>query len=131
MKIKQLLKFQCVYSGMGILYNIISYIIVASGGQQLSATNPLLGASSMAAYGLLLLTGYFGHIGAYRILMLIAVAVFGYGGIIIHFINYFQQPALYSSFIAWAIAVGINVFGLYLNLMAAAGKFRPQEMRMD
>lgn len=123
MKLTKLLKFQCVYSMMGILYNIVSYIIVVSGGQQLSTTNPLLGACSMAVYGIMLLTGYFGHIGLYRILMFIAIVGFGYGGIIIHFIKYFQQPSLYGSFIAWVLAVGINVFVLYLNILAAAGKF--------
>jgi len=34
MKIKHPLKFQCVYSIMGILYNIISYIIFVSGRPQ-------------------------------------------------------------------------------------------------
>ena len=41
-----------------------------------------------------------------------------------HIINIFTQPQVYSSIVAWAAAVGINLFGLALNIIAVLGKFK-------
>ncbi len=123
MKLAKLLKFQLAYGSMGIAYNIISYIVTISGGQQLSTTDPITGGTSMALYCAVLLAGRFGFTRTYRALMLLSILAFGYGGILVHFIKYFRNPAQYASFIAWAIAVGINIFGLYFNILAVLGRF--------
>ena len=63
---------------------------------------------------------------AYRTLMGIAILALGVGGILVHLVNMSYRPEAYSSVIAWALAVLINVFGLLLNLIAANGKFIDQ-----
>jgi hypothetical protein len=123
MKLSKLLKFQLAYGSMGLAYNVISYIVMLSGGRQLSTTDPLTGGATMALYGAFLLTAYFDSIRIYRALMLASIIVFGYGGIAVHFIKYFRDPSQYASFVAWALAVGINIFGLYFNVLAAMGRF--------
>jgi len=123
MTLTKLLSYQAGYALMGVAYNVISFFVVASGGAPLSTTKPLVGGVSMALYGLALLPGVLGKIGLYRVLMGIAILVYGYGGIVKHLIIYSRTPELYASFSAWALAVGINVFGLVLNLMAVSGRF--------
>jgi hypothetical protein len=56
--------------------------------------------------------------------MIVSVIVLGYGGVVQHIINIFVQPQIYSSLIAWAVAMIINLFGLGLNIVAALGKFK-------
>jgi len=48
----------------------------------------------------------------------------GYGGVVTHIINIFTQPQVYSSILSWGAAVGINLFGLVLNIIAVSGKFK-------
>ncbi|MEM7800124.1 MAG: aminopeptidase P family N-terminal domain-containing protein, partial [Chloroflexota bacterium] len=65
--------------------------------------------------------GFAGRLGLYRILMLFAVLVFGWGGVITHLANYAAIATLYHSTVAWGIAILINLFGLGLNILAASG----------
>lgn len=125
MRLATLLRYQLSYAAMGVAYNVVSFVVVASGGRQLSTTAPVFGGLVMAAYGLALLPGFGKKIGLYRVLMGMSILIFGYGGIIKHLILYSQSPALYASFMAWFLAVGINIFGLVLNLVAASGQFSP------
>jgi hypothetical protein len=78
----------------------------------------------MITYALFLIPGYLRKITLYRILMGIAVIVMGYGGVVTHIMNIFTQPQVYSSIVAWAVAVGVNLFGLSLNIIAVLGKFK-------
>lgn len=112
---------------MGIGYNVVSYYQVSSGGQQLSSTDPLTGGLVMFCYGLFLIPGFLRSVKIYRVLMIIAIIGIGYGGVVKHILNYFNDLTLYSSTVAWAFALGINLFGLVLNVMAAAGLYRIEE----
>ena len=40
-----------------------------------------------------------------------------------HLLNYPDGLGIYSSMTAYVLAIGINVFGLALNALAAAGRF--------
>lgn len=124
MALSLLLRLQLVYALAGIGFNIVSYIIMQTGGQQLTATNPVTGFFAMSAYGLCLLAGHGGHIGLYRLLMGVAVPVFLFGGVLVHLDNYANDPSLYASFGAFLGGMMINVYGLPLNVLAAAGWFR-------
>jgi len=119
-----LLRLQVFYCVLGIGYNVISYIRIAGGGKALAATSPLTGGVFMVVYGLCLLPGFMGFNGIYRLLMALFIVITGYGGIIKHFIVYAQQPEAYASWLACALAIGINGFGTLLNLLAAVGGFR-------
>jgi hypothetical protein len=124
MKLITLLRLQVIYFVLGILYNGLSLYLTSTGKPALAPTQPVLGAISMITYALFLIPGYQRKITLYRILMGIAVIVMGYGGVVTHIINIFTQPQVYSSIAAWAVAVGVNLFGLALNIIAVLGKFK-------
>jgi hypothetical protein len=124
MKLITLLRLQVIYFVLGILYNGLSLYLTSTGKPALAPTQPVLGAISMITYALFLIPGYRRKITLYRILMGIAVIVMGYGGVVTHIINIFTQPQVYSSIVAWAVAVGVNLFGLALNIIAVLGKFK-------
>ena len=127
MKLKTLLKLQLVYVVLGMAYNLVSLWLKSIGQPPLSATQPLIGIIGMGVFVLFLLPGYLRKIVVYRILMGLAVIYLGLGGVITHIFNIFSQPSLYSSVWAWAGALGINLFGLVLNVMAALGIFKTDE----
>jgi hypothetical protein len=124
MKLTTLLRLQVIYFVLGMLYNGLSFYLTSTGQLALAPTQPVLGAISMIVYALFLIPGYLRKITPYRILMGIAIIVMGYGGVVTHIINIFTQPQVYSSIAAWAGAVGINLFGLVLNIIAVLGKFK-------
>jgi len=124
MKLTTLLRLQVIYFVLGMLYNGLSLYLTSIGKPALAPTQPVLGAISMIVYALFLIPGYLRKITLYRILMGIAILVMGYGGVVTHIINIFTQPQLYSSIVSWAAAVGINLFGLVLNIIAVSGKYK-------
>ena len=121
--ISSLLKLQLFYCALGVGYNVVSYVKAATGGQPLSSTSPIIGAVFMLIYGLCLFAGYREYFTLYRVLMAFFLVTVGYSGIIKHFIVYSQQPDAYSSQLARAAAIGINLFGFFLNLLAVVGRF--------
>jgi len=125
MSLKRLLKYQLLYCLLGVGYNIASYLLTEAGRPPLSATLPLVGGISMLVYGICLIPGALGAVKVYRVLMGLAIIVYGYGGIVKHLMNFFQDGlAQYSSMSAWALAISINLLGLILNIVAVSGKFR-------
>jgi hypothetical protein len=122
MRLSKLLKLQVIYMLLGVGYNIVSAIWNTYTGETLSTTSPALGISTMLIYGLCLLSGHFGYLKVYRSLMLVAIIGFGYAGILLHVFN-FTELHLYHSLGAYLLAIGINVFGLYPNIIALTGKF--------
>ncbi len=119
----KLLKLQLLYLIFGLGYNLISLTLIYSGGRALSETSPFLGAASLMLYGLFLLVGFVGRQKAYRVLMLIAFVVLGYGGVISHVLNY-SNLELYYSAAAWFFAIIINSYGAVLNLIAFTGRYK-------
>ncbi|MEM6768918.1 MAG: hypothetical protein AAF655_28535, partial [Bacteroidota bacterium] len=111
------------YCLLGVLFNLVSMWVGANGGQGLTPTDPLVGIMVMLIYGLFLISGKKKKVTLYRILMGLAVLVFGYGGIIKHIILLSSSPELYNSLASGLSAVLINFFGLGLNTLAALGKF--------
>ena len=75
-------------------------------------------------YASFLIPGFLKKIPFFRILMVLAVLLLGYGGVLKHLQIIQETPELYSSLAAMIIGPGINVFGLVLNVLAALGKFR-------
>ncbi|TAL32655.1 MAG: hypothetical protein EPN93_15845 [Spirochaetes bacterium] len=124
---KSLLRLQVAYAITGILYNAASYATLQLHGFTLAPTAPITGALVMGAYYLCLLPGFMGYRTAYRVLMCFAIAVFGYGGIVVHILNYPGNLHLYASTAAWAAAIGINAAGLVLNFLGASGLFLKKE----
>ena len=124
MRLTTLLSLQVIYFVLGMLYNGLSLYLTTIGAPPLAPTQPVLGSVSMITYALFLIPGYLRKITLYRILMGVAILVMGYGGVVTHIINIFTQPQVYSSILSWGAAVGINLFGLVLNIIAVSGKFK-------
>ena len=124
MKLKSLLICQIVYCLLGVGYNVVSWFEVAAGRPRLSTTDPFTGGLSMTVFGLFLIPGFMRKLTIYRVLMAVSIIVYGYGGIYKHIVNFFNDLSVYQSFLAWALAIGINIFGLVLNLIAVSGKFK-------
>ena len=128
LSLKRLLILQVIYCLLGIGYNVVSLILSRTGGSPLSATNPVTGMLVMAVYGGCLAVGALRYVRIYRVLMALSILVFGYGGVVVHIMNLVAGRAfLYSSMAAWGVAVGINVFGLVLNFIAALGLFSDEK----
>jgi hypothetical protein len=124
MKLRTLLFLQVAYFVLGVAYNVVSLCLTLQGKPALAPTVPVLGMISMGIYALCLIPGFLRKIVLYRVLMGLAIVWLGYGGIVTHIINIFTQPQVYASMLAWAAAVGINLFGLVLNVIAVLGKFK-------
>jgi hypothetical protein len=124
MRLKTLLGLQLAYAVLGIAYNMVSLFLTLRGEHPLAPTQPVLGMIAMVVYAILLIPGFLHKVKLYRVLMGVAAVYFACFGIVIHIINIFSQPQLYSSMLAWALAVAINLFGLVWNLIAVLGKFK-------
>ena len=123
-KLNTLLFLQIAYAAVGVCYNVASLIVSSMGKPALAPTQPVMGMISMVVYALFLIPGFMRKIVLYRVLMVVAILVIGWGGVVTHIINIFTQPQLYASIFSWAGALGINLFGLVLNVIAALGKFK-------
>jgi len=123
MPLNRLLILQMVYCFIGIMYNVGSLLAQRNGQQAWASTDAVVGVAGIALYGLFLGAGLLKNLTLYRVLMSVSVFLLGYGGIIVHLLN-IGHLELYYSIWTWAGAIGINVFGLVLNLMAALGWFK-------
>lgn len=118
MTLKKLLFLQLTYCLLAITYNIVSYFNLEITGQALTTTPPIDGFFAMVIYGLFLVPALFGRMLTYKCLMCIAIIVYSYGGIVVHVLNYANEPALYFSLTTLAAGIGINLLGFTLNLYA-------------
>ena len=122
--LQRLIQLQFFYYALGMVFNFASMYAIGQGEQQLTPNDPYFGCLSMTIYAFFLLPGLKQKIIPYRVLMLLAIILIGYGGVVRHIELYQNDPALYASTAAAIIGPGINIFGLILNLIAAGGLFR-------
>lgn len=121
---QRLLKLQSTYYVLGMLFNFVSIYQIYAGNQRLTPNDPFVGCLVMTIYAAMLLPGLKQKVKWYRIFMVIAVLLLGYGGVFNHINIYQTSPELYCCTAAAIIGPGINVFGLILNVIAAAGLFK-------
>lgn len=119
----RLLQLQMLYAFLGIMYNVGSLLALRNGQPAWASTDPVMGVVGMALVGLFVAAGLFKNLILYRVLMALAVILAGYGGIVAHLLN-INHLELYQSVWTWAGAIGVNSFGLVLNLMAVFGRFQ-------
>lgn len=119
----RLLQLQMLYAFLGIMYNVGSMLALRSGQPGWASTDPVMGVVGMSLYGLSLSAGLMKSLILYRVLMAVAIVVLGYGGVLTHLLN-FGHLELYQSVWTWAGAIGVNSFGLVLNLLAVFGRFQ-------
>lgn len=120
-----LVRLQAVFAVASLTYLATSAIRQQMIGEPLSAA--AIGPSILMflAYCAALLLPRTGRIGWYRIAMVPALVLFGFGGVIGNIIRYIDSGlAEYASLAAWGIAVAINFFGTVLNVIAALKLFK-------
>ena len=120
--LNRLLMLQMAYCFTGIMYNVGSLLAQRSGMSAWASTDAVMGVAGVAIYGLFLSAGLMTNLTLYRVLMGASVVLLGYGGVIKHLLN-IGHLELYQSTLTWTAAIGINGFGLVLNLAAAFGRF--------
>ena len=120
--LNRLLMLQMAYCFTGIMYNVGSLLAQRNGLPAWASTDAVMGIVGVALYGLFLSAGLMKSLTLYRVLMGASVVLLGYGGVITHLLN-IGHLELYQSVLTWAAAIGINGFGLSLNLAAAFGRF--------
>ena len=118
-----LLSLQLLYCLLGVGFNIASYLRTLFGNRQLTSNSPIVGSMILMIYGTFLVAGYKEYYLVYQMLMVLALFFFGYFGIVRHFTQYSRSPELYASKLSCWLAIAINIYGLLLNLLAAAGRF--------
>jgi len=121
--LNRLLMLQMAYAFAGIMYNVGSMLALRNGQPGWASTDPVMGVISMSLYGLFLSAGLMKRLILYRVLMVVAIVVLGYGGVLTHLLN-IGHLDLYQSVWTWAGAIIVNGLGLALNLLAAFGWFR-------
>ena len=122
--LSRLLKLQSLYAVLGVLFNVVSLILISQGGEPLTPNQPIQGLVVMTIYGLMLISGFLNKETIYKAFMVLAVLLLGYGGVFNHLNFLRESPELYHSVAAGVIGVGINIFGLILNIIAALGKYK-------
>ena len=120
--LNRLLMLQMAYAFAGIMYNVGSLLDQRNGQPAWASTDAVMGVVGVALYGLFLSAGLMKNLIFYRVLMGVSVVLLGYGGVVTHLLN-IGHLDLYQSVWTWAGAIGINGFGLVLNLLAALGRF--------
>lgn len=120
--LNRLLMLQILYGYLGVMYNFGSLLALRNDEAVWSSTDPVMGVASMSLYILFICAGLMKKLTLYRVLMGAAVVLYGYGGVITHLLN-IGHLELYQSIWTWAGAIGVNAFGVVLNLLAAFGWF--------
>ena len=119
----RLLILQMIYCFAGVMYNVGSLLALRNGQPAWASTDAVFGVFGMSLYGLFLSSGLLKNLTLYRALMGLSVILYGYGGVLAHLLN-IGHLELYQSVWTWAGAIGVNSFGLVLNLVAALGWYK-------
>jgi len=122
--LQRLIQLQLLYYALGMVFNFVSMYTISQANQQLTPNDPYIGCLVMTIYATFLLPGLKQKVKTYRILMVIAALLLGYGGVYHHIEIYQSSPELFCCTAAAIIGPGINVFGLIVNLIAVSGYFR-------
>lgn len=122
MKLPTLVALQAAYACTAFAYLLFSEWRLQATGEALSAVPTGSSMVLFACYSLALLLPRFGFERSYRIVMVIAVLLFCGSGVIGNMIRFLQSGLdQYASFLAFIIAIVINLFGSVLNIIAAFG----------
>lgn len=126
LKLSFLLKLQAFFAAASLVYLVLSAIRAHITGEPLSAAAIGPSIAMFVTYAGCLFLPQMGKIGWYRIAMVVAIILFGGGGVIGNVTRYLDGGlAQYAGFGAWAVAVAINAYGTVLNIIAVLGFFKP------
>lgn len=125
-KLSLLLRLQAIFAAASLIYLVLSAIRSHVTGEPLSAAAIGPSIAMFVTYIGCLFLPKIGQIRWYRIAMVVAVILFGGGGVIGNVTRYLDSGLTqYAGFGAWAAAVAINAYGTVLNIIAVLGFFKP------
>ena len=123
--LKNLVRLQGIFAIMSLTYLFISLWRQQTTGEALSAAAIVPSILMFIVYSGFLLLPRLNRITWYRVAMIVAIVLFGGGGVIGNVLRYFDSGLVDCvSFSAWAIAVAINAFGTVLNTIAVFGLYK-------
>ena len=126
-KLRNLICLQMTYCCAGLLYNVGSMVSLNDTGQPWAPTDPALGVFGMTVYLFFVSSAFWGRLALYKTLMVVALMLMGYNGVIKHVVNY-ADLELYRSATTWISAIVVNGVGTALAGIAALGIFdNPEE----
>lgn len=129
MGLQSLIRSQVVFATLSLSYLVASLLQRETTGEALSAAAIWPSILMFLVYLACLTLPRFGKVGWYRIAMIPALVLFGAGGVIGNIVRYLDSGLEnYDSVKAWVAAVGVNLFGTILNVLALLGFFRTREM---
>ena len=111
-----LIALQFVYLALGMGCNAVSFFLIRRGRQPLAPTKLGLATLLFGIYAAGLVLGATGDAVIYRLIMGIFVLIGGWMGIASH-IRRGYSPNSYFSRGSWCLAIGVNLFGLVLNVI--------------
>ena len=130
--LKNLIKLQGLFAIMSLAYLFASLWRQQTIGEALSAAAIVPSILMFIVYSGCLLLPRLNRIAWYRVAMIVAIVLFGGGGVIGNVLRYFDSGLVdYASFSAWAIAVAINAFGTVLNTIAVFGLYKQRGVDDD
>ena len=126
-KLRNLVCLQMTYCCAGLLYNVGSLMSLNDTGELWAPTDPALGVFGMTVYLFFVSSAFWGRLALCKTLMVVALILMGYNGMIKHVVNY-ADLELYRSAATWMSAIVVNGVGTALAGIAALGAFdNPEE----
>ena len=126
-KLSKLLFLQLSFALIAVGYLLLSAYRLQVTGQALSAAPILPAITIFVFYCGCLLLPRIGMIKSYRFAMVVAIVLFGGGGVMGNIMRYMDSGLeQYATFLAFVIAVAINSYGTVFNIIAALGLFKNQ-----
>ena len=112
----KLIALQLVYLAVGMGCNAVSFFLIRRGRQPLAPTRLGLATVLFGIYAAGLGIGAAGNDVIYRLIMAIFVVIGAWMGIASHILRGYS-PNGYFSRGSWCLAIGVNLFGLVLNVI--------------
>ncbi len=126
--LKKLIVLQLLFVILTLVFAWINISEIQQSGKSLTASPILPTLIMIFAYlGSLFLAALNNKLW-YRATMLIAILIFGVGGVLGNIVGFLLTGMkFYTSIWTWAITVIINIYGTILNSIAFSGRFKPLE----
>ena len=105
-----------VWIVLAIGYNLASFVMIQSGGQALSATDPVPASILFIVYAGIVFLAQKGFSKTFLVTNLIFLPMIVYNGILLHIFNFTgDEMHHYSSTGAWFFAIATNFFGVVVG----------------
>lgn len=103
-----------IWVGLGVIYNLVSLVMLKSTGHGLAPTDPVSGLVFMVVAGGVISAGMLGYKRFYSLAIIPTIALLAYSGVYVHMSSFVADATLpeYESALSCLLAIVINLFGL-------------------